>query len=194
MPPRTEDRLRELALDHAGYFTSKAATAAGVSPNLVVQLAHRGRFERVAQGLYRFSPWSDADVAQYHEAVLWPQAQRDLDYAVISHDSALELYGLTDLNPAHVDVTVPSKTRIVRELPTWIRLHKAPLESDEHTYERGVPVVTVFRAINDIAPTRGLDVVHRAISDARARNLLREDELALLAARYGERILERYAE
>ena len=98
---RTEDRLRELALDHAGYFTSKAATAAGVSPKLVVQLAHRGRFERVAQGLYRFSPWSDADVAQYHEAVLWPQVQRDLDYAVISHDSALELYGLTNLNPGH---------------------------------------------------------------------------------------------
>ena len=57
-----------------------------------------------------------------------------------------------------------------------------------------MPVVTIFRAINDVAPTRGLDVVHRAISDARARGLLREDELALLAARYGERILERYVE
>jgi predicted transcriptional regulator of viral defense system len=191
--PKTEDRLRELALDHAGYLTSKEAADAGVPQVLLVQMANRARLERVGHGLYRFPSWGgDEAVRQYHEAVLWPQAQRRLAYAVISHDSALELYNLTDLNPGVVHVTVPRKTRIVRALPSWLRIHKEELGPDDRTFEATVPVVTVARAIAQIAPTRGLDVVHRAVHDARARKLLREDELARLVEQFGSSILEPY--
>jgi predicted transcriptional regulator of viral defense system len=190
--PKVEDRLRELALDHAGYFTSKQAEEAGIARKLVVQLAERARIARVGHGIYRFDPWPDADLRQYHEALLWPQAQRTLAYAAISHESALELYGLTDLNPGVLHITIPPKTRIVRKIPSWIRIHKAVLERDERTTERGVPVVSVPRAIAEIARTRGTDVVHRAISEARARNLLREDELERLASAFGSAVLEPY--
>jgi predicted transcriptional regulator of viral defense system len=189
---RTEDRLRELALDHAGYLTSMEAADAGIPHALLVQMANRARLERVGQGIYRFPSWGDTAVQQYHEALLWPQAKRHLPYAVISHDSALELYGLTDLNPGNVHVTVPPKTRIVRTLPAWLQIHKEMLSPDERTIEATVPVVTVARAIAEVAPTRGLDVVHRAVRDARARNLLREDELAQLVRQFGSFILDPY--
>jgi predicted transcriptional regulator of viral defense system len=155
-------------------------------------MANRARLERVGHGFYRFASWGDSAVRQYHEAVLWPQAQRRLDYAVISHDSALELYGLTDLNPGVVHVTIPPKTRIIRALPKWLQIHKEALNPDDRTIEATVPVVTVARAIAQIARTRGLDVVHRAVHEARARNLLREDELARLVEEFGGSILEPY--
>jgi predicted transcriptional regulator of viral defense system len=73
---KIEDTLRELAAEQEGFFTARAAEEAGVPRVLVVQLAHRGRLTRVAQGLYRFQNWPTTRLQQYHEAVLWPRAHR----------------------------------------------------------------------------------------------------------------------
>lgn len=189
---RFEDALRELAVEQEGIFTAAQAENAGVSRALVVQLAHRGRLERVAQGLYRFPTWPATGLQQYHEAVLWPRAHRELEYALVSHDSALELYSLTNLNPGVVHVTLPPKTRISRELPAWLRLHFADVAGSDRTWERGVPVVSIPRAIEDVEPVHGADVVHRAVSEARERHLLREDELQRLAGKFGRDVLEPY--
>lgn len=189
---KIEDTLRDLAADHDGIFTVKEAKTAGVGRALVVQLAHRGRLERLAQGLYRFPIWPATQLQQYHEAVLWPRAHRDLAYALVSHDSALELYSLTQLNPGAVHVTLPSKTRISRKQPIWLRLHFADVAERDRTWEQGVPIVSIPRAIEDIAPTHGLDLVHRAINEARERRLLREDELQRLVDKFGSEVLEPY--
>jgi len=189
---KIEDLLRDLAAEHAGLFTTRAAQEAGVAPALVVQLAHRGRLDRVAQGLYRFPTWPTDGLQQYHEAVLWPQAHRDLAYALISHDSALELYNLTQLNPGVIHVTLPPKTRISRRQPTWLRLHFSDVANSDRVWEQGVPIISVPRAIEDVAPAHGFDVAHRAVSEARNRRLLREDELQRLVDKFGGDVLEPY--
>ncbi|MCL5258339.1 MAG: type IV toxin-antitoxin system AbiEi family antitoxin domain-containing protein [Firmicutes bacterium] len=188
--PRIEDVLRELASEHEGLFTAKEAEAAGVARTLVVQLAHRGRLDRLAQGLYRFPVWPTTGLQQYHEAVLWPQAHRDLAYGLISHDSALELYRLTLLNPGVIHVTLPRKTRISRKQPAWLRLHFADVTERDRAWEQGVPIVSIPRAIEDIAPVHGVDVVHRAVTEARARRLLREDELQRIVDKFGDFVLQ----
>jgi predicted transcriptional regulator of viral defense system len=124
--------------------------------------------------------------------VLWPRAHRDLEYALISHDSALELYTLTQLNPGVIHVTLPPKTRISRERPTWLRLHFADVAEKDRAWEQGIPIVSVPRAIEDVAPTHGADVTHRAVSEARERHLLREDELQRLVDKFGDEILGSY--
>lgn len=189
---KVEDALRDLAAEHEGLFTAKEAEAAGVARALVVQLAHRGRLDRVAQGLYRFPSWPTTGFQQYHEAVLWPRAHRELAYALISHDSALELYNLTQLNPGAVHVTLPPKTRISRPQPAWLRLHFADVAENDRTWEQGIPIVSVPRAIEDVAPVHGIDIVHRAVSEARERRLLREDELQRLVDKFGREVLEPY--
>ncbi|HVA29560.1 MAG TPA: type IV toxin-antitoxin system AbiEi family antitoxin domain-containing protein [Candidatus Baltobacteraceae bacterium] len=189
---KVEDALRELAAEHEGLFTAKEAEAAGVARALVVQLAHRGRLDRVAQGLYRFPSWPTTGLQQFHEAVLWPGAHRELAYALVSHDSALELYSLTQLNPGTIHVTLPPKTRISRQLPAWLRLHFADVAENDRAWEQGIPIVSIPRAIEDVAPVHGIDVVHRAVSEARERHLLREDELQRLVDKFGTEILEPY--
>jgi predicted transcriptional regulator of viral defense system len=190
---KTEDVLRDLAGEHDGFFTTLEAGAAGVPSAIVAQLHQRGRIERVAQGLYRFPTWPASEFQQYQEAVLWPQVYRNLDYSLISHDSALEFYNLTLLNPSVVHVTLPEHTRIRRTAPSWIRLHFVAVPESDRRWEHRVPVVSIPRAIEDVAETRGLDVVHQAVSEARERRLLREDELARLVTRFGPSLLEPYS-
>lgn len=188
----TEDTLRELAAEQEGLFTARDAQAAGVPRAMVVQLAHRGRLDRISQGLYRFPNWPTTRLQQYHEAVLWPRAHRELEYALVSHDSALELYNLTNLNPGVIHVTLPPKTRIQRHRPAWLRLHFADVDEADRAWEQGVPIVSLPRAIEDIGLVHGRDVVHRAVGEARERRLIREDELRRLADKFGSEVLEPY--
>jgi len=189
---KAEDVLRDLAGEHDGFFTTLEAGEAGVPSAIVVQLHQRGRIERVAQGLYRFPIWPTSEFQQYQEAILWPRVYRNLDYSLISHDSALEFYNLTQLNPSVVHVTLPQHTRIRRTAPSWIRLHFLAVAESDRRWEHRVSVVSIPRAIEDVAETRGLDVVHQAVSEARERRLLREDELARLVTRFGSSLLEPY--
>jgi predicted transcriptional regulator of viral defense system len=189
---KAEDVLREIAGEHDGFFTTLEAGAAGVSSVIVAQLHKRGRVVRVSQGLHRFPRWPTSEYQQYQEAVLWPQVYRHLDYSLISHDSALEFYNLTQLNPNVVHVSLPEHTRIRRTVPSWIRLHFDAVPESDRRWEHRVSVVSIPRAIEDIAEIRGFDVVRQAVSEARERRLLREDELARLVTRFGPSLLEPY--
>ncbi|TAM74717.1 hypothetical protein EPN44_10405 [bacterium] len=50
----TLERLYDLAEGQDGYFTMPQALRAGIDRNAVVKAAHRGRVERISQGVYRF--------------------------------------------------------------------------------------------------------------------------------------------
>jgi|SRR5947209_2392349 len=188
---RIEDTLRDIAAAQAGLFTARQAVADGISPMQLVLLERRGRLERAARGLYRFPTWPTEELRQYHVATLWPQSHRSLNFAVVSHESAVELYGLTQLNPGVVHVTVPRKTRITRAKPEWLQLHYDDVDVSDRTFERGVPTVSIPRAIEQVA-SYGVDLVHRAVSEARERRLLREDELERLVHHFGDIILKPY--
>jgi hypothetical protein len=95
------------------------------------------------------------------------------------------------ISAAVVHVTVPRKARIARDVPPSLRLHFEDVAEEDRAYERGTPTVTIPKAIEQIAPY-GLDVVHRAVSEARERRLLREDELARLVRAFGSVVLEPY--
>jgi predicted nucleotidyltransferase len=121
--------------------------------------------------------------------VLWPHAQRDLAYAVVSHDSALELYQLAQRIPDVVHVTIPRKTRIMRETPGWIRFHRADVEPHDRVLQRGIPTVSIPRALEDIAVRSGADAVRRLAFEANQRRLLHHDDVARLVATFGTAVI-----
>jgi len=93
MSPNTRG-LELLALGHGGYFDRADALAHGFSNQLVHHHVRAGRFERIYPGVYRLAI---APPAQHDDLLLaWVWSNyRD----AISHDSALALYGLSDLLP-----------------------------------------------------------------------------------------------
>ncbi len=175
------DKLYAIAEAQAGYFTSAQAREAGFSAPLLHHHTRQGRFQRVAPRVYRLthfpgSPWEDLFIA-------W---LRTGPHSVISHDSALALYDLSDAMPAAIHVTVP---RTASRRRPGLRLHTARLTPEEITHYMGLPVTTVPRTIADVAFSGLADeLVIQAIHEALARGLTTEAELQATARRRGGRM------
>ena len=100
---------------------------------------------------------------QYAEATLWPLECR----GVLSHATALDLHALCDVNPSRIDVTVPRGFRTTRAPPTVLRLHREDLPEDAITWHEGLPIVTVYRAIEGrIEQGLGWNLIEQAIDTA----------------------------
>jgi predicted transcriptional regulator of viral defense system len=169
MPGATYQSIYEIAADQHGYFTAAQARESGIDPRTVVMMERRGSTERVSHGLYRLVHFPLSPNALYMEATLWPARAR----GVLSHESALALYELSDVNPAKVHITVPRRFRVRRARPAFLTVHHADLaESDVDVFD-GIPVTTPERAIRDCHATHlGPALVRQAIEDGRRMGVL----------------------
>lgn len=174
------DALYRLAEPRAGYFTSREATQAGYSRALLAHHVRSGLLDRVERGIYKLrrfpeSPWADLIIAELRSG---PEG-------VISHESALAVYELSDVLPGEVHATVP---RTASRLKSGIRLHTGAIAEDEITTRDGVTVTTVERTIADVARS-GLyqELVLSAIHQALQRGLTTTSRLTQLAERRGGR-------
>lgn len=175
------EALYQIAEQQGGYFSAAQAREAGFSYSLLSYHVRSGRFERVKPRIYRFVQFPASAHEDLHVASL--QAGPD---AVISHDSALALYDLSDLLPDQVHVTVP---RTASRRRPGLKLHTNRLETGDVTRYEGVPVTTVLRTLVDVA-TAGLpdELVCQAIHEALRRGLVSRDSLLRRAASHGGRI------
>jgi predicted transcriptional regulator of viral defense system len=136
--------LAEVANEQYGFLTPEDARELGIDPINLVRMFQRGHLERRSTGVYRMrlTPPSPLDV--YMEATLWPgRGVR----GVLSGETALELYELSDVNPAKIEITVPRAHRIRREVPATYRVHHEDLPESDVTSFEGIPIVTPARAI-----------------------------------------------
>lgn len=180
-----QSRLYDLAEEHGGFFTAQEAQEIGFAPAHIVNLAARGQIERRSRGVYRFPLYPRTQHEQLQETVLWPQAHHRLPYSLISHTSALELYGLSDLNPAKIHVTIPNQARIRRAVPAWLVLHHAVLTPTEITEYEGIPITSPYRSILDAADMDvGPAILAGALHDGFKLGLIRRREYDLLNQRF----------
>lgn len=107
--------VREIALDHYGYVTTKAAGRAGVPAVELPKLAARGGLENIAYGVYRVPDIPVTIYDQFAEALL-----RVGDGAYLYGESVLALFGLADVNLKRITVAVPRRAR--PKLPTFVEL------------------------------------------------------------------------
>lgn len=176
-PRRWDSLLYDLAEGQLGYFTTAQAREAGLHPVRLVQLHRHADIERLSRGVYRLTRYPVSPLGQYMEAVLWPQVRRPGAQATVSHESALAIYGLSDVSPAKVHITLGHELRIRRAVPRHLILHYADLEPQDIKRVEGVPVTTAARAISDVhAAHLGPALVHQAIEDGRKTGHLTFDE------------------
>ncbi len=173
--------LLEEATGRYGYVTPDDARAAGIDPAQLRIMNLRGLVEHVARGVYRFPIVPTTPLDQYMEAVLWPRTT-----AVLSHETALDLHGLCDVNPADIHISVPADYRVRRDVPRMYKLHRRDLDPAEVTLHEGIPIVTVYRAIRDGMEARlGGHLIDQAIDTARRRGLLAPEQLNALTQQRG---------
>jgi len=133
---RWDTTLYHLAEGQAGYFTAAQAREAGLQQVRLAQLHKTGDIERVTRGVYRLTRYPISPLGQYMEAALWPQVRWPDARGVVSHESALAIYGLSDASPVKVHLTVPTEFRIRRAVPRRLALHYAEENPDQGVVSR----------------------------------------------------------
>jgi predicted transcriptional regulator of viral defense system len=164
------DALYRIAESQSGYFTTQQALAVGMDRSTLRHHARPGgRYERVRRGLYRLRHFPSSP--HEHVVAAWLPL-RDAG-AVVSHESALELYGLSDVIPSATDLSVPRSKRGQRPRP-GVRLHtlEHPPGDGEIRRLAGVPVTTPERTILDaLQAGTQLEQIELAIAQAVDRGL-----------------------
>lgn len=179
MPGQAYETVVDMAVRQHGFVTTAQARERGVSRQALRQMAERGSIERVSRGVYRVPSLPYSEYSDYMEAVLWPEGET----GIISHESALALYGLSDASPSRIHVTLPAGYRIRRrEIPERFRVHHADLVAHDVDAVEGVPVTTPERTLRDChAANVGVRLLRQAIEEAQREGYLAPDRAEALA-------------
>jgi predicted transcriptional regulator of viral defense system len=171
--------LETQAYQQGGYFTAPQARAHGASRQLIEHHVRRGRFERMRRGLYRVHGFPRDEHDDMREAWM-ALGERD---ALLSHQSALALLGLSDEIPDAVHLLVPRRRRGLRR-PPGVVLHTHSDEDPVPTVWRdGLPLSTAARTLADVAnalqPEQLQLAVRQALREGLATAGQLEDQAAL---------------
>jgi predicted transcriptional regulator of viral defense system len=144
MPGRVFTQVLDVARDQHGLVRAADLREIGLDPKRLVDYSRRGLADHLGYGVYRLKlippgPWDE-----FMQAALWPDGR-----GVLSHETALDLHDLCDVNPNHVDITVPTDYRTHREIPAAYRVHRRAVADGDVGSVHGIPVVAPARAIAD---------------------------------------------
>lgn len=186
-------RLFSLAADQGGYFTAAQAKEIGYSYPAQAHHVGAGNWLRVDRGLFRLAEWIPESHDDLIRWTLWSRGR-----AVVSHESALSVHGIGELESARVHLTVPPGFSM---RDSAVVLHHAELADGDMVERTGFKLTTVTRSLVDIAAlSADEDQLARAIQEAREGGLLtirqlrtRAEAIDATAALYIERAIQRIA-
>lgn len=179
-------RLFEVASEQGGYFSTDQARSCGYSWALLSHHVKAGGFIRVRRGLYRFREYPSSP----REYVLAAWLAVGKDTAVVSHESALDLLGLSDVIPGAVHLTVPRSRRNLPSL-NGVKVHTTvrPLGVDDRVVRDGMAVTSATRSILDAAEAgTAPEQIHKAIREAIGRGMATTHRLKRDAAERSRRV------
>jgi predicted transcriptional regulator of viral defense system len=114
--------------------------------------------------------------------VAWLEAGPD---AVVSHGSALSVYGLSELLPRRVHLTLP---RTASRRHACLAVHTNHPEPREATYFSGLQVTTTQRTIGDMGRAGlGGELAVHAVEEGARKGLVSRGDLRADAGRRGGR-------
>ncbi len=167
-------RLFQIAEEQQGFFTTKQAKAAGFAENTHPYHVQAGNWIREYRGIYRLALFPMADRPDLVLWALWSRNRDEEIEGVYSHDTALSLHDLSDLNPAKLHMTVPADFRRSSEIPGILALHYADLPGSDIQAAQGFRVTRPLRTILDVieAGTVERNFIRQALRQAVDRGLI----------------------
>ncbi len=177
MPSARQDLRRALltlALEQAGYFTAAQARELGYSYQAQKYHHDSGNWLRVDRGLYRLPGWPARAEDAYVRWGLWSGGR-----GVVSHESALAVHELSDVNPRRIHLTVGPGFRARDDA---VVLHVGTLASEEKEVRGSWSVTTPVRTLLDVAGSAlSQEHLDRAVADAIVKGMSTRRRLLLAA-------------
>ncbi len=173
--------LQIIALQQGGLFTAKQAISCGYATNnhgYHVRAKHWNK-ERF-RGIYSLPAITQDAQSSLWTLFLWSRDRNDKPQAVISHETALLFYDLSEVNPQKVHFTVPTSFQKWTKTPASLILHKANLPISDINDRGGLKVTSVLRTLIDVikAKTLSFDIIESAVRDALDKGYLITKDIA----------------
>ena len=176
---KNKQKLYDYASKQQGFFTAKMAEEAGFNRSHYSYHVKAGNWIREMRGIYRLAhfPQDDED-AQLVLWYLWSRDHNEKLQGTYSHDTALRIYGLSDLMPAKLHMTVPKKFRRFNKTPNILVLHKMDISKTDIRFMRGFSVTTPIRTLLDIINQKYNEeiLIKQACEEALRKGLLSPDD------------------
>jgi predicted transcriptional regulator of viral defense system len=176
--PLARDELWDVASTQLGFVTAQQAADLGVGKGALQMLVQRGTLTRAAHGVYRFPQYPVGQYDPYMLAVLWTRALE----ACLSHETALDAYDLSDVNPNRIHVTVAKHRRLRRASGDDYVIHREDLTPAQIGWWQEIPTVTAATAVAQcIAYGTPTYLLRQAIDRGHVQGYLKTDERDELA-------------
>jgi predicted transcriptional regulator of viral defense system len=177
--------LHRRAYSQDGYFTSAQARGYGFSRQLLAHHTRAGRYERVRRGLYRLTGFPGSSSEEVRAKWMAVGAER----ALVSHESALELLGLSDVLPNAVHLLVARGHRGIKP-PAGVVIHTAtmPWRPEDVVTIEGIRATAPARTIVDVVIAgTATEQVELAVRQALDQGLVDVEQLQRELEGRGER-------
>lgn len=143
------DALRGLAEGQNGLVSRRQAIHdLGLTARAVDNLVARGGLLQVAHGIYRVPHLPGIENERFQVALL----RTGDPNAALSHETALALYEISDVNPGRYHVTVPVARRIRRSDNDAFVVHVEELKPHQVGWWNLMRIVTATTAIEQCIP------------------------------------------
>lgn len=173
-------RLQAAAFGQAGYFTAAQALEIGYSYQSQKYHVDAGNWTRVDRGLFRLPNWPSHPDDQFVRWCLWSGER-----GVVSHETALQVHGISDVDPARIHLTVPLD---FRAQDPAVAVHREPLAESDVERRAAWAVTTPLRTLVDVAGgDLSQEQIDRAVDDAMERGLVTRRALLRSTADSGVR-------
>jgi predicted transcriptional regulator of viral defense system len=167
MPTARRDlrrRLFETAATQGGYFTAAQAKELGYSYQAQAHHVTAGNWLRIGRGLFRLAEWVPGLQDELDRWTLWSRGR-----GVVSHETALSVHGIGELESSRIHLTVPPGFSMRDKA---VALHFAELGKADVIAMGGFTVTTPARTVIDVAASTDQDQLARLIDDARQAGLV----------------------
>lgn len=174
----SKENLYAIAELQDGYFTANQAKSAGfIDANHKYHL-NAGNWIRVWRGIYRLTRYPQSENEQYILWYLWSMNRNQNPQGVYSHETALNIYELSDVSPSKLHMTVPLNFRRQSPIPKVLVLHKGTLKENNVIHMRGFAVTKPLKSILDLSEEgiTSREHIEQAAREAYQRGIILKDE------------------
>ena len=179
MSQNSKDRLFDLADRQLGYFTSQQAEECGYHRSHFHRFLESGEWIKEIRGIYRLSRYPIQDRPELVLWTLWSRNKRGETQGVWSHETALDIYEITDVMPPKMHMTVPKNFRRAQAIPEPLVLHHSDLAEQDVEVRQGYKVTTPLRTLIDVVEDQRVstDQVELGVKQAIKQGLISKREI-----------------
>ncbi len=171
----SSQKLYELAAEQNGLFTAAQAVNCGYPRSNHSYHVKVENWTKVIRGVFKLSNFPESTFDHLTSIYLWTLNSNDTPQGVFSHETALDIYDLSDVNPNSIHLSVPRnfRNKITDDLGS-IELHKRDVTDLKTKEFEGVIVTTPLQTLLDVVDANNIDtkLVIQAVNQSFKRGLV----------------------